>query len=111
MKYKRMLSIRNLRKINDKKITPELIIYAAIELNDKYMISIIYKKEYPKDILITLYRNLVPSEILPGNCYKIKFDGWKGNTAQSVEKYIRCDWMNTDEVFCEFIKCVIEVEF
>jgi hypothetical protein len=106
-----MLSIQNLRKINDKKITPELIIYAAIELNDKYMISIIYKKEYPKDILITLYRNLVPVEIFPHNCYKIKFDGWKGNMPQSVEKYILHDCLNTDELFCEFIKCVVEVEF
>ena len=106
-----MLSIRNLRKINNKQITPELLMYQSIELNDKYMFSIVYNKEYPKDIMLTLYRNPVPREMLPVNSYKIKFNGWGDTTAKSVERHIRYDWMNTDEVFCEFIKCIVEVEF
>ncbi len=106
-----MLVIKNLRKMV-KDVNDTLQIHAAIELEDKYLISIVDKKQYPKDILLTVNRNTqIMSSTTGTGVYHVKFEGYKDDALKSVDKYISGSWFETYDILCGYIFSIVESEF
>lgn len=106
-----MLVIKNLRKMV-KDVNDTLQIHAAIEVDDRYLISIVNKKQYPKDILLTINRNTqIMSPTTGTGVYHVKFEGYKDDALKSVDKYISGSWFETYDILCGYIFSIVESEF
>ena len=108
-----MLVIKNLRKINNKQVGNTLLIHVAIEVDDRYLISIVNKKQYAgKDILLTINRNTqIMSSTTGTGVYHVKFEGYKDDGPKSVDKYISGSWFETYDILCGYIFSIVESEF